>query len=231
MSSGTFLYTLKSGIYLNCGVLGALLIPLKPQRCSKVQSETVRLLEQNDTEAPMFEKSPKEVEFNTIHNLKVSEQGKAGRRASGGNIYRKYFSNFSKLFKFSLFRSPTFVVICVSSFFQSFGWLVPFMYLAGNLIYLLHKNIATNNNYCVVELAHAVNMGIPKEEASFLLSIVGICNMMGRIVNGWLSDHPKVYIFNFVLTEVKSFREKYFLYIYRSACSFSIISACQSPVC
>ena len=43
---------------------------------------------------------------------------------------KNYFSNFLKLFKFSLFRSPTFVVICVSSLFQSFGWLVPFMYLA-----------------------------------------------------------------------------------------------------
>lgn len=40
--------------------------------------------------------------------------------------------------------------------------------------------------------AHAVNMGIPKEKASFLLSIVGICNMIGRIINGWISDHPKV---------------------------------------
>ncbi len=40
--------------------------------------------------------------------------------------------------------------------------------------------------------AHAVNMGIPKEEASFLLSIIGICNMIGRIINGWLSDNPKV---------------------------------------
>lgn len=35
-------------------------------------------------------------------------------------------------------------------------------------------------------------MGIPKEEASFLLSIVGICSMMGRIINGVLADHPKV---------------------------------------
>jgi len=43
---------------------------------------------------------------------------------------REYLSN---IFKFSLFRSPTFVVVCISSFFQSIGWFVPFVYLAGNL--------------------------------------------------------------------------------------------------
>ncbi len=52
--------------------------------------------------------------------------------------------------------------------------------------------------------AHAVNMGIPKEKASFLLSIVGICNMIGRIINGWLSDHPKV-IYYTQFMEVKFF--------------------------
>ncbi|XP_046650514.1 monocarboxylate transporter 12-like isoform X3 [Daphnia pulicaria] len=167
---GTFL--ILSGIYLNCGVFGALLIPLKPQRCNKVRSETVKLLEKKDTEALMFEKYliTKEIKFNSRNNLNVSEQEKVDNRTRREYVNQNYFSNFSKLFKFSLFRSPTLVVICVSSFFQSFGWLVPLMYLA----------------------AHAVNMGIPKEEASFLLSIIGICNMIGRIINGWLSDNPKV---------------------------------------
>jgi predicted MFS family arabinose efflux permease len=48
-----------------------------------------------------------------------------------------------------------------------------------------------------LNIAHAVNMGIPKEEASFLLSIVGISSMIGRIINGWLSDRPKVFTFFF----------------------------------
>ncbi|EFX71873.1 hypothetical protein DAPPUDRAFT_255244, partial [Daphnia pulex] len=67
-----------SGIYLNCGVFGALLIPLNPQRCNKVRSETVKLLEQKDSEAVMFENSPitKEIEFNSRNNLSVLEQEK-----------------------------------------------------------------------------------------------------------------------------------------------------------
>jgi hypothetical protein len=125
---------------LNCGVFGALLIPLKPQRCNKVRSETVKLLEKKDTEALMFEKYliRKEIKFNSRNNLNVSEQEKVDNRTRREYVNQNYFSNFSKLFKFSLFRSPTFVVICVSSFFQSFGWLVPLMYLAGNLIDRLH---------------------------------------------------------------------------------------------
>ena len=43
---------------MNCGALGALLIPLIPQRCDKMQSlkETVKLLEQDDIEKLTIEK-------------------------------------------------------------------------------------------------------------------------------------------------------------------------------
>ena len=35
-------------------------------------------------------------------------------------------------------------------------------------------------------------MGADKESASFLLSIIGITNTVGRVACGALSDHPKV---------------------------------------
>jgi hypothetical protein len=113
-----------------------------------VRSETVKLLEQKDTETLMFEKSliTKEIEFNSRNNLNFFEEEKVDSKTKRENLMRKYFSNFSKLFKFSLFQSPTFVVICVSSFFQSFGWLVPFMYLAGNLFCRLHDFSSPANN-------------------------------------------------------------------------------------
>ena len=41
--------------------------------------------------------------------------------------------------------------------------------------------------------ARAENTGIDKESASFLLSIIGITNTVGRVVCGALSDHPKVF--------------------------------------
>lgn len=37
----------------------------------------------------------------------------------------------SKALKLSLYRSPSLILISISSFFQSMGWFVPYMYLAG----------------------------------------------------------------------------------------------------
>lgn len=112
---------------------------------------------------------------------------------------RSKFDELSKIFKFSLFRSPSFVVICISSFFQSIGWFVPFIYLAGiddtfvhftNLISLMTNGTIDDAIFFV---AHAVDIGATKESASFLISIVGISSMIGRLINGWLADRPKVF--------------------------------------
>ena len=45
-------------------------------------------------------------------------------------------------------------------------------------------------------------MGIEKDDASFLLSIVGIANTLGRIVLGFLSDRQwinRLYLYNMSL--------------------------------
>lgn len=170
---GTFL--ILSGIYLNCAVLGSLLVPLKPQRRKKLQ-EAVKLLEIDAVpitieKSPIFNErkfDPKTLEQGLSNSVKSVKETQTVSVAKEQKL--SSWAYWSNIFKFSLFRSPTFVLICMSSFFQSIGWFVPFVYLA----------------------AHAVETGVPKEEASFLLSIVGICSMMGRLINGWLSDHPKV---------------------------------------
>ena len=76
----------------------------------------------------------------------------------------------SSMIQFSLFKSLTFDVLCVSSFITFLGFFVPFMYLA----------------------ARAVDEGADKESASLLLSIIGITNTLGRVACGAFSDHPKV---------------------------------------
>ena len=46
---------------------------------------------------------------------------------------------------------------------------------------------------------HAMIMGIESGEASFLLSIIGISNICGRIGFGAISDHPlinRIYLYN-----------------------------------
>nr|CAH0099431.1 unnamed protein product [Daphnia galeata] len=171
---GTFL--ILSGIYLNCTVFGSLLIPVKPVRRKRMDEVDLKLLDGTagilTIENPP---TPNEVKENVKHEREQSNMGISTTEIQPiinrcPPSIKKCFFSVLKLFKFSLFRSPTFVVVCVSSFFQSIGWFVPSMYIT----------------------AHAVNIGIPKEKASFLLSILGICIMIGRILIGWISDHPKV---------------------------------------
>ncbi len=48
----------------------------------------------------------------------------------------------------------------------------------------------------------AVQLGIDKDDASFLLSVVGIANTLGRIVLGYISDKPwlnRLYTYNISL--------------------------------
>lgn len=40
-------------------------------------------------------------------------------------------STSTSMFKFSLFRSPSFVLVCTSSFVQLLGSFVPYVYLTG----------------------------------------------------------------------------------------------------
>ena len=42
--------------------------------------------------------------------------------------------------------------------------------------------------------AHAIEMGIDKTLAAFLLSIGGIISVVGKLVVGYVCDHPKVVI-------------------------------------
>jgi len=79
-------------------------------------------------------------------------------------------SCLASIIDMSLFKSMTFNVICLSGFITFLGFFVPFMFLA----------------------ARAVDGGADKESASFLLSIIGVTNTIGRVACGALSDHPKV---------------------------------------
>ncbi|RXG68736.1 Monocarboxylate transporter 5 [Armadillidium vulgare] len=75
-----------------------------------------------------------------------------------------------KIFDFSLMTSPTFIVLSVSGFLALMSLFVPFNFL---------PSFCTDN-------------GIAPADTSFLMSLIGICNTVGRIIAGWISDHPKV---------------------------------------
>uniref|UniRef100_A0A915HY52 Monocarboxylate transporter n=1 Tax=Romanomermis culicivorax TaxID=13658 RepID=A0A915HY52_ROMCU len=69
---------------------------------------------------------------------------------------------------FSLFSSPTFIILALSGFFTLTGFFVPFIYLPKM----------------------AMSFGIAKGKATFLVSVLGMTNIVARIFCGWLSDQP-----------------------------------------
>lgn len=71
---------------------------------------------------------------------------------------------------FSLLRDPVFMLIGVSNVFGMAGLYVPFVYLVDA----------------------AKKDGIELNQASFLLSIIGITNTFGRIICGYVADFPWV---------------------------------------
>ncbi|ELT99746.1 hypothetical protein CAPTEDRAFT_22666, partial [Capitella teleta] len=71
------------------------------------------------------------------------------------------------IFDISLFGSPTFIVLLTGTGILAFtGFFTPFMYIVEN----------------------AILLGVDENSATFLLSILGICNISGRLIAGWLAD-------------------------------------------
>ncbi|XP_060523862.1 monocarboxylate transporter 12 [Cylas formicarius] len=71
---------------------------------------------------------------------------------------------------FSLFKSPTFIILAVGGFFTMMGFYVPFMYLVDR---------ARDNS-------------MDQQTAVFLVSSIGIANTIGRVLCGLLSSFPGV---------------------------------------
>ncbi|XP_022185604.2 monocarboxylate transporter 3 [Nilaparvata lugens] len=70
----------------------------------------------------------------------------------------------------SLLKDPVFMMVGVSSVFGMAGLFIPFFFLVDA----------------------ALKDGIPPGEAAFLLSIIGMTNIVARILIGWLADFPWV---------------------------------------
>ncbi|XP_049872712.1 monocarboxylate transporter 12 isoform X2 [Pectinophora gossypiella] len=77
-------------------------------------------------------------------------------------------SALASMLDVSLLRDPAFMLIGVSNVFGMAGLYVPFVYIVD---------------------AARLN-GVEPSQASFLLSIIGITNTIGRIACGWVADFP-----------------------------------------
>ncbi|CAB4063538.1 SLC16A14 [Lepeophtheirus salmonis] len=95
-----------------------------------------------------------------------------------GNAFQEWLKAFKKLVDFSLLKDSIYIVFVVSNFLTSIGFNVPYVYTFDR---------AQNT------------LKMPKEDASYLISIIGIANTIGRIVLGYVSDKPwlnTLYLYN-----------------------------------
>ncbi|XP_054270039.1 monocarboxylate transporter 4 isoform X2 [Macrosteles quadrilineatus] len=80
-------------------------------------------------------------------------------------------SVLQSMLDYSLLKNPVFLLIGISNVFGMAGLYVPFVYLVDTAI---------------------KEGGIEEQKASFLLSIIGITNTVGRVFCGWVADFPWV---------------------------------------
>ncbi|XP_071516142.1 monocarboxylate transporter 14-like isoform X2 [Panulirus ornatus] len=76
----------------------------------------------------------------------------------------------SQMMDFSLMKNPVFLLIGVANLFGMLGFYTPFVYLP----------------------AAAIEKGVEPEYATFLISIIGITNTVGRVLSGLIADLPWV---------------------------------------
>lgn len=82
---------------------------------------------------------------------------------------------------FSLFKDSVFIVFTISNFCTSIGFSIPYVYL----------------------VPQAELLNISNESASYLISVIGIANTVGRIILGYLADKPwvnRLWVYNVCLT-------------------------------
>ena len=107
-----------------------------------------------------------------------------------------------KMTDVNLMHDGIFIMFAVSNFFTSIGFNVPYVYtvVSKQASCVNHQSPFVNAKHFPQD--RAVQMGIEKENASFLLSVIGIANTLGRIVLGYVSDRPwlnRLYTYNISL--------------------------------
>ncbi|GAB1601956.1 monocarboxylate transporter 13-like isoform X2 [Argonauta hians] len=80
----------------------------------------------------------------------------------------KLLQMFQEIIDLSLFRNLTFCVLLLSTFLSMLGFFIPIVYLPG-----LAKQIGMN-----------------RQESSYLISVSGVTNIVGRLLSGFLADRP-----------------------------------------
>lgn len=88
--------------------------------------------------------------------------------------------SLAKMMNLSLLKDPIFILYNLATFSTSLGYYVPY--------------------FCLTDLVTTI--GMSSEDASHLLSIIGIVNTFGRVILGYISDRPfinRLWVYNICL--------------------------------
>jgi len=88
------------------------------------------------------------------------------KQQGNGNCCKSFCASFQKTIDFSLLLDPVFAIYGLACFLTMTGFYVPFTFLPD----------------------YAISEGIKRDNAAFLLSIIGIANTVARVLVGWVSD-------------------------------------------
>ena len=110
------------------------------------------------------------------HDDYVEQSENTHSKKNATNILNKFMSAMS----LDLFNNPVYVLFCVSSFLTCLGYYVPYICIADK----------------------ALTLDIPKENASHVLSTIGITNTLGRLILGYIADKRfvnRLWVYNICL--------------------------------
>jgi len=105
----------------------------------------------------------------SIHTL-VGEGGAGGGPMVATGVKETIKATLRSMLDVSLLKDPQFLILAFSGFFTLTGFFVPFIYLPRQ----------------------AMAVGHSEGSSTFLVSILGMTNIVARILCGWLSDRPQV---------------------------------------
>ena len=131
-----------------------------------------------------------------LKDSEVFEHDEEGEVGGGHPKSRPLLSVVEEMLSISLLLNPAFLLIAVSNLLGMLGFYVPFVFLPNM----------------------AAQTGISKENANFLLSIIGISNTLGRVLSGKNLSIQIEKIICRSMGGAKSFAMKCFVLVW-SACS------------
>ncbi|KAJ2951046.1 hypothetical protein O0L34_g5422 [Tuta absoluta] len=170
------------------GVGNTIKVVPRENRCRRSHAELARPLYRDDiffaaslTRLPQYTSRTSlgyHLAVTHVPTKEEAQEERSGRCAICPEAVKRILAT---MLDFSLFKSPTFVLLALSGFFTMLGFFVPYQYVTSR----------------------AKENGIDKDQAVFLISAIGIANIVGRIACGLVSSMPKIsplWLYNIALS-------------------------------